>query len=411
MKILNYLKVRNILFLAILSFGLIDSVSAQSVTASNVQHFSSITVSDCGAGIWKVTAYQNYQWQVGRIQIKYGGTTLWNLGYTAGSNIGYRDCCARPLERAGTLNTWWYAEVNTNTNRVDFHTSDWSCSPPSEPSITSKDVTDITVESATCGGESIDDNGSSITSKGVCWNTTGSPTISDSKTDDGSGTDAYTSSITGLSSGTTYYVRSYATNGIGTAYGLEKSFTTSESLPVELLYFKSKEQSNGVLLMWETLVEINNDYFLIEKSTDGQFWEEIATIDGAGLSANKITYSYLDEEFCGGCCYKLSQVDYDGVKEEFKSIFISPTKDKSLSISVLPNPIINKANVSFNTPKSGYFNFSIISHNGQVVYESKLIGAEGNNSFILNTDILSNGIYSFIINDVNGNMVQQRIVK
>ena len=72
---------------------------------------------------------------------------------------------------------------------------------------------------------------------------------------------------------------------------------------------------------------------------------------------------------------------------------------------------MDKTNVSFITPKSGYFNFIIVSQNGQVVYESKLIGVEGRNSFTLNTDILSKGIYSFIINDVHGNMVQQRIVK
>jgi hypothetical protein len=411
MKILNYLKVSNILFLTIFSFGLIGSVSSQSVTASNVQRFSNITVSDCGAGIWKVTAYQNYQWQVGRIQVKYGGSTLWSLGYTAGSNIRYRDCCSRPLERSGTLNTWWYAEVNTNTNRVDFYTSDWTCSPPSEPSIDSKDITDITVGSATCGGESIDDNGSSITSKGVCWNTTGSPTISDSKTDDGSGTGDYTSSITGLSSGTTYYLKSYATNGIGTTYGLEKSFTTSEPLPVELLYFESIEKEDYVLLNWGTASEINNDYFIIEKSNDGKFWVEISNVYGSGSSTNKISYSYLDKEFCGKCYYKLSQVDYDGTKEEFKIISVNSDKDKKLSINIIPNKIMDKTNVSFITPKSGYFNFIIVSQNGQVVYESKLIGVEGRNSFTLNTDILSKGIYSFIINDVHGNMVQQRIVK
>jgi hypothetical protein len=66
----------------------------------------------------------------------------------------------------------------------------------------------------------------SVTARGVCWNTTGSPTIADSKTVDGSGTGSFTSSLTGLTQNTTYYVRAYATNSGGTAYGVEVNFKT-----------------------------------------------------------------------------------------------------------------------------------------------------------------------------------------
>ncbi|RLD49945.1 MAG: hypothetical protein DRI94_09990, partial [Bacteroidetes bacterium] len=62
--------------------------------------------------------------------------------------------------------------------------------------------------------------------RGVCWNTTGTPTTSDSKTTDGSGTGVFTSSMTGLSGSTTYYVRAYATNSYGTSYGNQETFTT-----------------------------------------------------------------------------------------------------------------------------------------------------------------------------------------
>ncbi len=95
------------------------------------------------------------------------------------------------------------------------------------PTITTTTaISSITAISAASGGSGLDDQGSAITAKGVCWNTTGTPLVTESNTNDGSGTADFTSSITGLTAGTTYYVRAYATNGNGTGYGPELSFTT-----------------------------------------------------------------------------------------------------------------------------------------------------------------------------------------
>ena len=96
------------------------------------------------------------------------------------------------------------------------------------PSITTSSISSITQTTATGGGNISSDGGSAVISRGVCWsNTTSSPTISNSRTIDGSGIGSFTSSLTGLSPNTTYYVRSYATNGVGTSYGTVWQFTTS----------------------------------------------------------------------------------------------------------------------------------------------------------------------------------------
>jgi uncharacterized protein (TIGR02145 family) len=102
---------------------------------------------------------------------------------------------------------------------------------PTEPSVqipelTTSSVTNITQTTASSGGNITSDGGGAITSRGVCWSTKSTPTISDNKTSDGTGTGNFTSGITGLSANTTYYVRAYATNHVGTGYGDTKSFTT-----------------------------------------------------------------------------------------------------------------------------------------------------------------------------------------
>ncbi|MCG2759662.1 MAG: hypothetical protein L6407_00435 [Candidatus Delongbacteria bacterium] len=63
---------------------------------------------------------------------------------------------------------------------------------------------------------------------GICWNQTGNPSLSDSKTEEGIPTQAglYNSEMTGLQSNTQYFVKAYATNTNGTFYGEEISFTS-----------------------------------------------------------------------------------------------------------------------------------------------------------------------------------------
>jgi hypothetical protein len=120
-----------------------------------------------------------------------------------------------------------YATNSAGTNygsQVSFNTIS-----PTPPTVTTTSISSITTTSATSGGNVTSDGNATVTSRGVCWSTEPSPTISlSTKTTDGTGTGPFTSSITELSPGTTYYVRAYATNSSGTAYGIQVSFVTNQ---------------------------------------------------------------------------------------------------------------------------------------------------------------------------------------
>lgn len=127
-------------------------------------------------------------------------------------------------------NHWLRVEISDSNSGIvyDFWEFDFEINESAAlPTVTTADITAITQTSATAGGNITSDGGATVTSRGVCWNTTGTPTVYNSKTTDGSGTGTFTSSLTGLTAGTTYYVRAYATNSVGPSYGEEKQFITT----------------------------------------------------------------------------------------------------------------------------------------------------------------------------------------
>lgn len=132
------------------------------------------------------------------------------------------------LDYATTYYARAYATSNTGTiygEEVTFTTL------PVVPTLTTADITDITGNSASGGGNVTVSGGADVTARGICFGTNQSPTIADTYTSDGDGLGEFVSSLAGLKGNTTYYVRSYATNSAGTGYGPEVSFTTLIDLP------------------------------------------------------------------------------------------------------------------------------------------------------------------------------------
>ena len=107
-------------------------------------------------------------------------------------------------------------------NEVSFQTDAETNKPKLETSMASE----ITETSAVTGGVIINDGGSDIFERGVCWSTNQNPGVSDCHITAGTGAGSFTCEITELEESTTYYVRAYAINGNGIGYGPEISFTT-----------------------------------------------------------------------------------------------------------------------------------------------------------------------------------------
>jgi hypothetical protein len=110
-------------------------------------------------------------------------------------------------------------------NEISFSSLDL---PPSYPDVITTEIVSFSSTAAVVKGNVVyGQNGFNLTGSGVCWNTSGNPTIADSKTMNVTYSGIFTSNLTGLTGGTTYFVRAYAVFYDGsTIYSNEISFTT-----------------------------------------------------------------------------------------------------------------------------------------------------------------------------------------
>lgn len=114
-----------------------------------------------------------------------------------------------------------------------------------------------------------------------------------------------------------------------------------DPLPIELLFFKSNINSEGVALTWATSKEDNFNYFSIERSTNGIDYQEIAQINGAGYSRSILNYSFIDADpIHGRSYYRLNAIDLDLSSEYSAPITVNLQETINNSIAVSPNPLV-----------------------------------------------------------------------
>ena len=178
--------------------------------------------------------------------------------------------------------------------------------------------------------------------------------------------------------------------------------SVAPTLPIELLAFDTECEKNQVRLNWATATELNNDYFTIERSRDAIHFESIATITGKGSTTTMSHYTWIDESpISGTSYYKLSQTDFDGTKETFKTRSVNCNEDNN--VSLYPNPI---ENVFLLNSKYGG-SISLIDQAGKVVLEHRIIA--GKNT--IQSDQIASGSYIAFITLQNGTREVIKVIK
>lgn len=194
-------------------------------------------------------------------------------------------------------------------------------------------------------------------------------------------------------------------------------------LPIQLgMMVANFVDHNSVLIEWETVTEINNYGFYIEKYNHNI--QDYVTIEesfqpGAGYSLEPKRYSWLDEnagEFI--LQYRLKQVDNDGLVNYYGPIMLNPSsvRDKNdINAYTLsqnyPNPFNPKTTIEFNLPSSGNVKlevFDILGEKVAIVVDAMMNA--GKHTVDFDASSLSSGIYYYKLSVNNFVVVKNMIL-
>jgi len=162
------------------------------------------------------------------------------------------------------------------------------------PTITTEAVSGVGSTKATGNGNITNLGVPFPTSYGVCWNTVGSPTTSDSKVDKGSISTigAFTAAITGLTANTIYKARAYAINEAGTSYGEEVTFTTNASTaPTATTNAATSVTSTGATLNGSVNANDASTAVTFEYGLTTSYGNTVTADQIIGTSATEVSYA------------------------------------------------------------------------------------------------------------------------
>lgn len=201
-------------------------------------------------------------------------------------------------------------------------------------------------------------------------------------------------------------------SGPVSAANLFKSWTLSnfnQPLPVELVEFKGSCINGLVRLEWTTASELNNDYFLVERSMDLSQWEVIGQVDGSGNSVAPINYSFVDETSGGTAYYRLRQVDLDGTENPHPMISAGCEGVNGTEIVSTWDDGAN-VNVMVSSTNEVIHDVVLVDLQGRVMgTKPKQTFVNGMTTISFPKESLSTGVYVFQLHN-STNVMQRRVM-
>lgn len=239
-------------------------------------------------------------------------------------------------------------------------------------------------------------------------------------------TEAATATIE-IANGSSFYEGVYAVNlgGVSADYVLitaisnhggtctgfaEVKMSAAVVLPIELSKFDARcvQGNEGVEIAWRSDTEVNNDYYIIQRSTNAIDWEDVEIVPSKGANGQGANYYALDKNVSGSLYYRLVNVDLDGQRQHFDAVAVNCIDDEVLSMSV-SNPFTESLSLTYNPWNDSPLIVTVETLDGRQVYQRSHQANDA--QFIsLATAAWTAGAYVLTI-DQGSKRISQQIIK
>lgn len=165
------------------------------------------------------------------------------------------------------------------------------------------------------------------------------------------------------------------------------NYVAPTGLPVKYFSFNAVAVNKTVVLNWITEQEIDNKYFEVERSFDGNNFTVAGMVVDGFENGNKKNYQFKDNDPSlaskSVAYYRLKQVDNNG-KFSYTNILVVRFQAKNdVVIQTNPNPFVETVSVGFVSTTTGNAEINIISMGGQTMFSKQSPVSKGYNTFQL----------------------------
>ena len=217
--------------------------------------------------------------------------------------------------------------------------------------------------------------------------------------------------LNGAASSLTYTNNGVALSPTGTSsYSMPNMYAPANaSLPVKLISFTAGKKAKHVELIWTLASAINNDYFIVEHSSDGEKFTALEKINGVGNVSTMMTLSAVDATpFAGMNYYRLKMVDYDASFE----YSVVAAINMEVNVFALPCNYLREGEnlfVNYSVEESANYTMTVYEINGDLKYSQEMIVSSGQGQLLLPADF-SSGTYLLVITKKDALVLSRRFL-
>ncbi len=209
-------------------------------------------------------------------------------------------------------------------------------------------------------------------------------------------------------SGTNPYFRDRAITFTGNQRIYMAVTNNISPLPVTLVSFTGKVNENRQTeLNWQTAGEVDNNYFVVQRSLDGANFDDLDFVAGNGDTDALINYRFLDNQIpdmAGNLFYRLKQVDFSGSFEYSPIISVAVDrvpKLRTASWKFFPNPTngddFELTLIDPSVDRQNKFLFQILDTRGRNAHQQMLSIQDGVNWIRRKLTESADGVYILLI--------------
>ena len=179
-------------------------------------------------------------------------------------------------------------------------------------------------------------------------------------------------------------------------------FTTFTLLPVKLTSFSGSIGTDKTNLLWDTEEEVNMQSYVIEYSSTGRDFRNIASIPSTNSISKKRYHAAVARQTGAKAYYRLVQIDRNGVKTLSKTIVLAVGSNINVTSNTGASSNIS---IKLTTEKQAQLGVLLFNQNGQLIQSEKKLASTGLNQWNLSIPNAKDGMYLLSIRDSSGRIV------